>query len=125
MPDLNFYLNKSLNADEVAHSNVYGQVAGGGGAGGLSMEQRRKIMNQPRVVGEYRNSYIGRVTSHRKSSMSSPHRTPGSEKGDLHGEKPSNRQQGGIKDNGRIDGSSIERRSRFIEPTGRKYDKFG
>ena len=38
------------------HSNAYGAAAGGGGAGGLSMEQRRKLLNQPRVVGAYQYS---------------------------------------------------------------------
>ena len=63
MADLNQFLNRDLTADDVLHSNGYANAAGGGGAGGLSMDQRRKLLNQPRVVGSYQYSRLGRQGS--------------------------------------------------------------
>ncbi len=127
MADLNQFLNKDLNADDIVHSNGYGAVAGGGGAGGLSMEQRRKLLNQPRVVGAYQYSRLGRQGSSSKA------RTADQARGQVYDASTdslsdsavtSNRQQGGVKDQSQIDTKSIERREHFIEPPSRGYDKF-
>lgn len=127
MPDLNHYLNKGLSAEDVAHSNGYGVVAGGGGAGGLSMEQRRKLMYQARVVGAYQHSRLGRQGSAVKS------RTANQNRGRVY-DASSNifhdsavtsvRKPGGAKDQRSADSKSIERRQRFIEPSPRNYDKY-
>lgn len=122
MADLNQFLNQGLSADDVAHTNIYGAAAGGGGAGGLSMEQRRKLLNQPRVVGAYRYSHLGRQGSSSKA------RTADQTRGQVYDASSdtlsdsavtSNRQQGGIKDRSKIDTKSIERRQRFVEPSQR------
>ncbi len=127
MADLNQFLNKDLSADDVVHSNGYGAIAGGGGAGGLSMEQRRKLLNQPRVVGSYQYSRLGR------QGASSKARTADQERGRVYdpnagtfddSAKTSNRQQGGIKDHNQIDSQSVDRRQHFIEPPSRGYDKY-
>jgi hypothetical protein len=128
MADLNQFLNKDLTADDVSHSNGYGAVAGGGGAGGLSMEERRKLLNQPRVVGAYQYSRLGRQGAAVKSRTAEQDRgrvydpSSGNFSDDA---KTSNRQQGGIKDDRQIDTKSIDRRQHYIEPPGRKYDKYG
>ncbi len=130
MADLNQFLNQGLSADDVAHSSGYGAVAGGGGAGGLSMDQRRKLLNQPRVVGAYQYSRLGRQGSALKA------RTADQKMGDgraydassdtLQDESSfaTNRQHGGIKDEAQID-RSIDKRQHFIEPPARNYDKYG
>lgn len=126
MADLNQFLNKGLSADDVSHSNGYGVVAGGGGAGGLSMEQRKKLLNQPRVVGAYQYSRLGRQAS---ASMA---RTANQQKGrvydassDTISDNPTsgNRHHGGINDSTQID-KSIEKRQHFVEPPSRNYDKY-
>lgn len=122
MADLNQFLNQDLSADDVAHSNGYGAAAGGGGAGGLSMEQRRKLLNQPRVVGAYQYSRLGRQGSGVKA------RTADQQRGRVYdpssdsfsdSAKTNNRQQGGIKDSSQIDTKSVERRQHFVEPSQR------
>lgn len=127
MADLNQFLNSDLTADDVLHSNGYANVAGGGGAGGLSMDQRRKLLNQPRVVGAYQYSRLGRQGSSMKA------RTADQDKGRAYDasrdsfsdDAPvSNRQQGGIKNRDQIDTKSIERRQHFVEPPSRSYDKY-
>ena len=127
MADLNQYLNKGLNADDVAHSNGYGAVAGGGGAGGLSMEQRRQLMNQPRVVGAYRHSRLGRQGSAIKSRVAEQsHARVYDANSDSFsdGAVTSNRQPGGVKDQRQADSRSINRRQHYIEPSPRNYDKY-
>ena len=127
MPDLNQFLGNAQSADDIGHSNGYGAVAGGGGAGGLSMDQRRKLLNQPRVVGAYQYSRLGRQSSAIKA------RTADQARGRAYdastdslsdGAVTSNRQQGGIKDSTQVDTKSIERRQHFVEPPKRGYDKF-
>ncbi len=131
MADLNQFLNQDLTADDVTHSNGYANVAGGAGAGGLSMEQRRKILNQPRVVGAYQYSRLGRQGSAVKA------RTAGQSRGRVYDASSdsfddkanvSNRQTADIKDRSKIDTKSIDRRQHFIEPTSRPaprgYDKY-
>lgn len=127
MADFNQYLNQGLSADDVAHSNGYGAVAGGGGAGGLSMEQRRKLLNQPRVVGAYQYSRLGRQGSAAKA------RTADQKRGHVYdassnsfsdGAVTTNRQPGGIKDQRQVDSQSVDRRQHYIEPSPRQYDKY-
>lgn len=127
MADLNQFLNKDLTADDVAHSSGYASAAGGGGAGGLSMEERRKLLNQPRVVGAYQYSRLGRQGSSVKS------RTADQARGRVYDASSdtfsdpsakSNRQKAGIKDGRQVDQKSVDRRQHYIEPTGRKYDKY-
>ena len=126
MPDLSDFLNKGTNADDVAHSNGMGAVAGGGGAGGLSMEQRRKLLNQPRVVGDYQYSRLGRQGSSSKARTAAQSRGrvyDASKDGFSDEASTSNRQQGGIKNEPQID-KTIEKRQHFIEPPSRGYDKY-
>lgn len=126
MADLNQFLNQGLSSDDVAHSNSYGAAAGGGGAGGLSMEQRRKLLNQPRVVGAYQYSRLGRQSSSYKA------RTADSARGRVYDAssdsfsdkaKTSNRQQAGIKSK-QPGASPIERRQHFIAPPKKSFDKY-
>ena len=127
MTDLNQFLNQDLTADDVLHSNGYGAVAGGGGAGGMSMEQRRKLLNQPRVVGSYQYSRLGRQASATKARTADQKRGrayDASKDAFTDGGVTSNRQAGGIKDPGQIDIKSVERRQHFIEPPSRGYDKY-
>ena len=127
MADLNQFLNQGTDADDVTHSNAYGAAAGGGGAGGLSMEQRRKLLNQPRVVGAYQCSRLGRQASSLKARSSGAQRgrvyDPSTE--DFNDNATTgNRQQGGVKGSGQIDAKSVEKRQHFIEPPSRGYDKY-
>ena len=122
MADLNQFLNQGLSADDVAHSNGYGAAAGGGGAGGLSMEQRRTLLNQPRVVGAYQYSRLGRQGSSAKARTADQNRgrvyDPSS---DTFADSAAsgNRQQGGVKDRAQVDTKSVERRQHFVEPSQR------
>jgi hypothetical protein len=128
MADLNQFLNQDTNGDNIAHSNGYANIAGGAGAGGLSMEERRKRLNQPRIVGEYKHSRLGLQGSSQKA------KTADQQRGRVYDVSSgvfvddaavSNRQKNDIKDSSQIDTKSIERRQRFNEPPGRGYDKFG
>jgi hypothetical protein len=127
MADLNQFLNQDLTAGDVAHSNGYGAVAGGGGAGGLSMEQRRKLLNQPRVVGAYRHSRLGRQTSSAKARTADQARSrvyDANSDSFSDGAITSNRQPSGVKSTSTSETRSIERRQHYIEPGGRSYDKY-
>jgi hypothetical protein len=127
MPDLNQFLNKDLTANDVAHSSGYGAIAGGGGAGGLSMDQRHKLLNQPRVVGAYQYSRLGRQGSSIKSRTADQNRGRVYDaSNDSFEDKAStgNRQKSDIKDRSKIDTKSIERRQHFVEPPTRGYDKY-
>lgn len=127
MADLNQFLNQGMSADDVAHTSGYADAAGGAGAGGLSMEQRRKLLNQPRIVGAYQYSHLGRQGSSSKARTADQARgrvyDPGSDSF-ADSAATSNRQQGGIKDRTQIDTKSIERRQHFVEPPSRGYDKY-
>lgn len=127
MADLNQFLNQGMSADDVAHTSGYADAAGGAGAGGLSMEQRRKLLNQPRVVGAYQYSHLGRQGSSSKARTADQTRgrvyDPGSDSF-ADSAATSNRQQGGIKDRTQIDTKSIDRRQHFVEPPSRGYDKY-
>lgn len=127
MADLNQFLNQDLTADDVAHTSGYADAAGGGGAGGLSMEQRRKLLNQPRVVGAYQYSRLGRQGSSVKA------RTADQDRGRVYDANSdslsddavtSNRQHGGIKDPKQVDTKSVERRQHFIEPPARGHNPY-
>ena len=127
MADLNQCLNRDLTADDVAHSNGYASAAGGAGAGGLSMDQRRKLLNQPRVVGSYQYSRLGRQSSAMKARTADQKqgRVYDASRDSFSDDAPvSNRQQGGIKDRSQVDTKSIERRQHFVEPPSRSYDKY-
>lgn len=126
MPNLDDILNSKANADDVAHSNGIGSVAGGGGAGGLSMDQRKKLLSQPRVVGDYKYSRLGRQGSSSKARTADQkigRAYDASSDSFIDEAATSNRQQGGIKDDVQVD-KSIEKRQHFIEPPSRGYDKF-
>lgn len=127
MASLNQYLNKDLTANDIAHSSSYASIAGGAGAGGLSMEQRKKILNQPRVVGAYHHSRLGSQGSSVKSRTADQNQSRVYDaSNDSFGDEASgsNRQNGSIRDKKQIDSRSIERRQHFVEPQARKYDKY-
>lgn len=127
MSDLNQFLNQGTSADDLAHSNGYANVANGAGAGGLSMEERRKRLNQPRVIGAYKYSKLGSM------GTSSKAKTVGQQRGRVYDASSetfvddaaiSNRQQGDVKDSTQVDKGSIEKRQHYIEPPSRGYDKY-
>lgn len=126
MANLNQFLNQGMSADDVAHSNGYGAVAGGGGAGGLSMEQRRKLLNQPRIVGAYQYSRLGRQGSSVKSRTAdqSRSRVYDASSDSFKDSANGNRQKGGMRNDAQVDTRSVERRQHFIEPPSRGYDKY-
>ena len=128
MTDLNQFLNKDMSIGDVQHSSGLGSVAGGGGAGGVSMERRRELMYKDRTINPYQHSRLGL----RGASVKS--RTADQQRGRVYdadtdsfadSSKYGNRQSGGIKDRSKIDTRSIERRRSFIEPVNRKFDKYG
>lgn len=129
MADLNQFLNKDLTADDVAHSSGLGAIAGAG-AGGLSMEERRKRLNQPRVLGSqgrYEYSKLGRQGSAVKARTADQAKDRSYDAGsDTFSDSASfsNRQKSDIKDPSQIDNKSIEKRQHFIEPPSRGYDKY-
>ena len=128
MADLNQFINPDLTSSDILHSNGYGVAADGGGAGGLSMDQRRKILNQPRVVGAYQYSRLGRQgssykarTADQKGQRAYDASTDTFSDGPTYGR---NRQQGKNNGGGRQTDNSISRRQHFIEPSKRGYDKY-
>lgn len=131
MTDLNQFLNQGMNADDVAHTSGFANAASGAGAGGLSMEQRRK-KDEIRVVGDSR---VGSYKESKLGSMgsSSKARTADQQRGRVYDASSNtfvddastgNRQKGGIKDVSQVDVKSVERRQHFVEPPSRGYDKF-
>ena len=128
MADLNQFLNQDMTADDVAHSNGYGAIAGGGGAGGLSMEQRRKLLNQPRVVGAYQYSRLGRQGSSVKARTADQSKArvydASSDSFTDNAGYARNRQQGSVQKPAQVETQSVERRQHFIEPPSRTYDKY-
>lgn len=128
MADLNQFLNQDLTLNDVNHSSAYGAAAGGGGAGGLSMDQRSKLLNQPRVVGAYQYSRIGRqgpavkarTASQTKARVYDPNTDAFQDDSSYGG---NNRESSSIKNDKQID-KNIERRQHFVEPPKRNYDKF-
>ena len=131
MADLNQFLNKDLSADDVLHSSGYANVAGGAGAGGLSMDQRRSLgRKEIRVVGDYRRSELGSRMAGSKARTADQNRgrvyDPNTD-GFEDSARTTNRENAAIKDRNKID-TSIEKRQHFIEPSSRPaprgYDKF-
>lgn len=123
MPDLNQFLGNAQSSDDIGHTSGYGA----GGAGGLSMDQRRKLLNQPRVVGAYQYSRLGRAGSSMKARTADQAQSRAYDASSdtfSDGGVTSNRQQGGIQDRSQIDTKSVERREHFIEPPSRGYDKY-
>ena len=131
MADLNQFLNQGMTADDVAHSTGYGAIAGGGGAGGLSMDKRRQLLNQPRVVGAYQYSRLGRQGSAMKARTADQSRGSGrvydassnSYSDESSASYGGNRQSGAL-DQQQTDTRSVEKRQHFIEPPSRNYDKY-
>lgn len=130
MADLNQFLNGDLSADDIAHTNGYANVAGGG-ADGLSMEQRRKLANQPRVISPYQYSRLGRQRSSIKAKTANQDRGrvyDASSDSFADAAQTSNRQKADIRDSKQVGKSSLERRQHFIEPSERPrprgYDPF-
>jgi hypothetical protein len=131
MADLNQFLNKDLSADDVLHSSGYANVAGGAGAGGLSMDQRKKLNNSVRVVGDYQRSQLGSRMAGSKARTADQNRgrvyDPNNDSFD-DSARTTNRENAAIKDRGEVDQQSIDRRQHFIEPSSRPaprgYDKF-
>lgn len=127
MADLNQFLNEDFTIDDVQHSSGIGAVAGGGGAGGQSIDQRRRLLNQPRVISSYHYSRLGRQGSSIKAKTADQTRSRAYDAmSDSFADDAimGNRQKGGITDRSQIDTKSLERRQKFIEPTPRKYDRF-
>ncbi len=127
MADLNQFLNQGLSADDIAHTNGYGAAAGSSGADGLSMEKRRQLLNQPRVVGAYQYSRLGRQGSSVKSRTADQSRGrvyDASSDSFADSGRVGNRQakQSGSQENVT---KSIERRQHYVEPPTRQYDRFG
>lgn len=127
MADLNQFLNKDMSIGDVQHSNGFGVVAGGGGAGGISIDRRRELNARSRLVGSYRHSQLGSRGAAVKS------RTADQQRGRMYDANTdsftdsavhANRQRGSVKDGNKIDTRSIERRQAFVEPRARKYDKY-
>lgn len=130
MPNLNDFIDPDLTADDVLHSTGYASAAGGGGAGGLSMDRRQQLRNEPRVVGSYQYSELGRRGAAIKA------RTADQKRGrayDASSETFSdnarfgNRQRGNVASE-KLD-TSINKRQHFIEPSSRPkpggYNPFG
>lgn len=65
MTNLNDFIDPDLKTSDVIHSIGYAAVdgagaIGGASGGGRSLDTRRRLNNQPRVVGSYQFSEIGR-----------------------------------------------------------------
>jgi hypothetical protein len=91
------------------------------------MEQRRKLLYQPRVVGAYQYSRLGRQGSAVKSRTANEHRgrVYDASSNIFHDSAVTSvRKPGGAKEQRPADSHSIDRRQRFIEPTHRNYDKY-
>ena len=127
MASLNDFIDPDLTTDDVLHSSGYAQAAGGAGAGGLSMEQRRKMMYGRQMVGSYAQSQLGRRYGAAKA------RTADQKKGRMYDASADkfddkagfgNRRAASL-DKSKVDTPSIARRQAFIEPPKRNYNPFG
>ncbi|MFZ1360775.1 MAG: hypothetical protein WAS27_01970 [Candidatus Saccharimonadales bacterium] len=122
MASLDQFINPDLSTNDVLHSSGYVDALGNGsGAGGLSMEKRRQLLNQPRTVGTYGQSQLGRrygAVKARAADQKVGRVYDASSDSFSDGTKTSNRQVGGIKDKANID-SSVRRRQHFVEPSQR------
>lgn len=130
MSTLNDFIDPDLTTADVVHSSGYAQAASGGslaggGAGGLSMEQRRQQMYGRKVVGSYVHSRLG--TQHGASRP----RTAGQKQARVfdpttgtYVEKAGyGRQRQGINTGTRPSAAAPQRR--FTEPPARNYNPFG
>ncbi|OGL22239.1 hypothetical protein A2707_02815 [Candidatus Saccharibacteria bacterium RIFCSPHIGHO2_01_FULL_45_15] len=127
MASLNDFIDPDLTTNDVLHSSGYAQAAGGASAGGLSMEQRRKMMYGRQMVGSYAQSQLGR----RYGSMKA--RTADQKKGRVYDASADkfddkagvgNRRAKAV-DATKVDTPSINRRQAYIEPPTRNYNPFG
>lgn len=125
MASLNDFIDPDLTTNDILHSNGYAQAAGGAGAGGLSMEQRRKLMYGRQTVGSYAQSQLGRRYGATKA------RTADQNRGRVYDAsadsfddkaKFSNRRPGGVGDS-KVD-KSVAKRERFIEPPARGHNPY-
>src|SRR3989344_4380368 len=127
MASLNDFIDPDLTTNDVLHSSGYAQAAGGASAGGLSMEQRRKMMHGRQMAGSYAQSQLGR----RYGSVKA--RTADQKKGreyDASADKFDDKAGFGDRraaslDKSKVDTPSIARRHAFIEPQKRNYNPFG
>ncbi len=127
--NLNNFIDPDLNTSDVLHSNGYAEAAASGvmgaGAGGVSIERRRELMNKPRTVGSYMHSRLGLQGSSVKA------RTADQKGGRVYDASTgkfsdragfANRRGGGVAVN-KID-ASVAKREHFIEPPTRTHDPF-
>ena len=132
MSTLNDFIDPDLTASDVVHSSGYGQAAAGGslasgGAGGLSMEQRRKQMYGRRIVGSYAQSRLGlqhgaarpRTAGQKQARVFDPTTGTYIEKA-TYGRKPQDLDTGG-----RAAPPPPPQQRRFSEPPARNYNPFG
>lgn len=132
MASLDEFINPDLTTSDIVHSNGYAQAASGGamgaGAGGLSMDQRRKLLYGRQIVGSYAQSQLGRRYGAVKA------RTANQKKGrvydassDSFNDKAgfSNRRGAGIRNRSQVDTSSIQRRQHYVEPPRRNFNPYG
>ena len=126
MASLNDFIDPDLTTNDVLHSSGYAQAAGGAGAGGLSMEQRRKVTYGRQTVGSYAQSQLGR----RYGSVKA--RTAGQKKGRVYDASADkfddkagfgNRRAKAV-DPSQVDAPSIARRQTYVEPPTRNYNPF-
>lgn len=85
------------------------------------MDKRRHLLNQPRIVGHYNQSHLGRrygAVKARTADQKTGRAYDASSDTFSDKSRFSNRKQGGVKDANKID-SSIEKRQHFIEPSSR------
>ncbi len=123
MPNFSQFLNEDQGSGLDIHSSAYGAAARGASTGGLSLDARRKLINQPRVISPYKNSHLGN-NRNRLDTTRPILNLGGDDKVDDGQGTGSNRQAGGIKDQAQVD-SSIAKRQHFTEPPKRNFDKFG
>ena len=131
MASLNDFIDPDLTTSDVVHSSGYAQAASdgiGAGGGGLSMEQRRKLMYGRQIVGSYAQSHLGhRFGAHKARTADQKQGRVYDASADSFDDKAGfgNRRGGGIKDRTQVDTASIQRRQRFIEPPKRNYNPYG
>ncbi len=126
MVSLNEFIDPDLSAADVQHSNGYANAAGGAGAGGLSMEQRRQALRQPRTVGSYQHSHLGRrhnALKARAVDQSKGRAYDASSDRFTDKAKVAGRRKAGANDATQID-KSVSRRQNFVEPPKRGYNPY-
>lgn len=125
MASLNDFIDPDLTTNDILHSNGAAQTAGGAGAGGLSMEQRRKLSYGRQMVGSYAHSQLGRRYGAAKA------RTADQARGrvydastDAFDDKAGygNRRAGSVSET-KLD-KTVAKRERFTEPPSRRHDPY-